>query len=118
MWVAVLLLGLMVGVVVLALVEVRSWQAGRRIGPIRQMYWRIAGAGLSFVILLLMFIGRYLLRNVHPLTAISYWVGCLGLACVLFLLALWDMRETGRVLSEKRKELMNKFLEERKPPQP
>lgn len=111
-----MLVGLMIAVIVFTAIEVRAWKTGYRFGPARQLYGRIAGAVLSFLILALILLGRYILREADPLMSLAYWVGCLGLAFLLFVLALWDMGQTGMWLSEKRRELMQKTFDEKDPP--
>jgi hypothetical protein len=89
------ILGLMV--IILLLVEVRHYRAGRHLISRRRFALRLAAGLLMLALLAAVFVGLFLLglrdARGNPPLFLSFWSGCLVAAIALVWLMLADMRE-------------------------
>jgi len=113
--VALPILGLMV--VLLLLVEVRHYRAGRHLISRRRFALRLLAGLLMLALLAAVFFGIFVLklREAHGRAQLflGFWSGCLLLAIALVWVMLADMREVGDRLTQRQHEIwrdMARFL--------
>lgn len=87
-------------------IEVRAWLTNARPVTKRQKGYRTASAAIIVAILAMIFVGDKSLRDSYGLlAAIAYWIFALGLALMLIVMVLADIREIGREFGEERKRM-------------
>ena len=96
-------------VVMLLLVEVRHYRAGRHLISRRRLGLRIA-AGLLFLgLLAAVFVGLFVLRlqagRAQPEVFLSFWAGCLLAAVALVWVMLADLREVRERFTDRQHEM-------------
>jgi uncharacterized membrane protein len=105
--VALVTLGLIV--VLLLLVEVRQYGAGRRFISRRRFALRLVAGLLMLVLLAAVFVGLFVLRlhnaYARPTLFLGFWSGCLLVAVALVWVMLADMREVEDRFSKRQHEL-------------
>ncbi len=105
--VALPILGLVV--VILLLVEVRQYRAGRHLISRRRFALRMAAGLLLLLLLAAVFVGLFALklRSAAARTEqfLAYWSGCLLVAVALVWVMLADMREVGDRFLQRQHEM-------------
>jgi hypothetical protein len=115
MWVSALLIACFVAVLTLLAIEVRQWQAGRRIIGRRRFFVRMLGGSLLLALVAAIFFGLYVFGLAEPTRAgpvlwLAYWGGCIVAAFFLMILAIADARDVETKLGEREKELWRDLL--------
>ena len=110
---SILLPALGIAVIILMLVEVRQWRAGRTEISGRQMALRIGGGVIMLALLTAVFVGLYLLGlrrpAGRPVFFFAWWTGCLLGAIALIVLALGDVRQIERRQRERENDIWREF---------
>lgn len=110
---AILLPSAGVVVILLMLIELRHWRAGRRLITARQLRLRMVGGGVLLVLLAGIFAGSFVLRlhvaHERPGLFLVWWMGCLLIAIVLMFIALADMRQVEERHVERQNDLWREY---------
>jgi len=110
---SILLPALGIGVIILMLVEFRTWRAGRSVISAGQIALRMVGGGILLVLLAAIFLGLFILHLRHPhgqpILFLIWWTGCLILAIGLLFLALEDMRHVEQHQREQEHQIWREF---------
>jgi len=119
--VALPILGLIV--VILLLVEIRQYSAGRHLISRRRFALRLVTGLLILLLFAAVFVGLFVLRlrepYAHPTLFLGFWSGCLLVAVALVWVMLADMREVEDRFSQRQHELwrdMARFISNHMPP--
>jgi hypothetical protein len=104
-------------VIVLLLVEVRQYRAGRTLISRRRLVLRLVAGLLMIGLVAAIFVGLFLLGlwevGGRPGLFLAYWCGCLMISIALMWIMLADMREVGDRFSRRQHEIwrdMAKFV--------
>ncbi len=115
--VSLAILGIMV--VLLLLVEVRSFRTRRTLITRRRLLLRLAAGVMLLALLSAVFVGLFVLRLVdtqsRPQLFVAYWSGCLLIAIALVWAMLTDLREVEDKFNARRHEIwhdMARFVAE------
>jgi len=116
---ALTLLVLAFVILLLLLVEVRNYRAGRTLISRRRLALRLAAGMLLMSLLAAVFVGVFVLKIVaameHPRLFLVYWSSCLLVAIALIWVMLADMQEVESRIAERRNEMwkeMARFVAE------
>jgi hypothetical protein len=115
MWLSAILIACFMAVLTLLAIEVREWQAGRRIIGRRRFFIRMLAGGLLLGLVAAIFLGLYVFRLAEPTTArptvwLAYWGGCIVAAFFLMALAIADAKDVETKFGEREKELWRDLL--------
>jgi len=101
------ILGLIV--LVLLLLEIRSFQAGRTLITRRRLVLRVVAGLLLLALLVAVFVGVFILRltapQERPQLFLVYWTSCLLAAVVLVWIMLADLQEVENRYTERRQQI-------------
>jgi len=107
------ILGLIV--LVLLLLEIRSFQAGRTLITRRRLVLRVVAGLLLLALLVAVFVGIFMLRlttaEQRPQLFLVYWTSCLLVAIVLVWVMLADLQEVESRYSERRQQIWRDMSE-------
>jgi len=107
------ILGLIV--LVLLLLEIRSFQAGRTLITRRRLVLRVVAGLLLLALLVAVFVGIFMLRlttaEQRPQLFLVYWTSCLLVAIVLVWVMLADIQEVESRYSERRQQIWRDMSE-------
>lgn len=98
----------LVGLAVIAVIfasELRKWRSVDSVIGHRQRMLRIWLLALVEALFVMMLVGPWVTSRKDPITALLYWVICLGLTLVVMALALLDLREIARQYSRLNRQL-------------
>lgn len=109
MTIAVALPVIALAVILLLLVEIRQYRAGRSLISRRRFLLRLAAGLLMILLVSGIFAGLFLLGlrdpRTNPRLFIGFWSGCLAVALALIWVMLSDMREVGERFTRRQHEI-------------
>lgn len=111
--IAVALPILCVAVLVLVLVEIRQYRAGRHLITRRRFALRLVAGGLMIALLAAIFVGVFVLRlyeaTTSPTVFLSFWGGCVVVAIALVWAMFADVQEVEDRLRTRQHEMWRDF---------
>ncbi len=101
--ISLVILGLIV--VILLMVEIRQFRAGRRLISRRRFALRLVAGMLMLVLLAAVFVGLFVVRltqaEARPASFMAYWSGCILIAVILVWVMMADVREVDDRVTER-----------------
>lgn len=90
-------------VLLLLAIEIEGWISGRRLVNRKQKVLRTLSGIFILAIFAMILVGDSVVRALHPLAGMAYWLLCFSLAVAVVLMALADVKQVTLRYGEERK---------------
>lgn len=98
-------------VTVLYVIEIYGWIRGTRLVNRKQKVLRTLSALFILSIFAMILVGDRIVRALHPLAGMAYWLLCFSLAVAVVLMALADVKQVALRFGEERKRNLDNLAD-------